>query len=346
MSFRTGALFYPVLAGLVLLVVVFSRANNALNPEITYYAGHDGDFDIYREDIYRGIAVNLTHNPGEDSRPAWSPDGRQMVFYSHRGGRIDLYIMNAEGQGVRRLVESGGADPYPAWSRDGQWIAFASLQPRLTGIYRVHPDGSDLKRLTDFRASLIAWSPDSQRIAFISDCDNNCDIYLMNADGSHLRQLTKSGEFDVFPVWSPDSQRMAFMSNRDGNLEVYVMDADCDETLHLTGCDAYRLTNNRGFDGFPDWSPDGRQIAFSSDRDGNLEIYTLPADCYLQAAGCPEGTRLTRQQGNDVGVAWSPDGSQLIFMSGLDIEVMNADGSGLRRLAHAVSRGQALLWRP
>jgi TolB protein len=180
----------------------------------------------------------------------------------------------------------------------------------------------------------------------MSDCGNNCDIYLMNADGSGLRRLTDDGNYDVFPAWSPDGKQIAFMSNRDGNLEIYVMDVSCKETIQFSGCRAYRLTNNRGFDGFPDWSPDGKEITFSSDRDGNFEIYTLPADCYKQTQGCPPGIRLTNRSDSDVEPIWSPDSQQIAFVSAADVYVMNADGSGLRRLARGVMRDQFLLWRP
>jgi Tol biopolymer transport system component len=334
------------LAVLLLALLFASRALASGSPEISYFAGHDGDFEIYLLDINRAMSTNLTHNAGEDTRPAWSPDGSQLAFYSHRSGRTDLYVMNADGSGVRRVVASGGPGAYPAWSWDGQWIAFASIQPVTGGIYRVHPDGTDLQRLTYSRASLVAWSPDSQRIAFTSDCDNNCDIFIMNADGSNVRQLTRSGVFDVYPVWSPDSRQIAFMSNRDSNLEVYVMDADCDETAQFEGCTAYRLTHNGGFDGFPDWSPDGRWIAFSTDRDGNFEIYALPADCYRLPDGCPPGRRLTTRDASDVGAVWSPDSSQLAFESASDAYVMDADGSHIRLVAHSIARGQALTWRP
>src|SRR6185295_10901013 len=114
----------------------------------------------------RALAANMTHNPGEDTLPVWSPDGQQIIFYSHRSRRTDLYIMNANTLNLRRLIDSGGPGAYPAWSSDGQWIAFASIKTPAGGIYRVRPDGSGLRHLTDLRASLLIWSPDSQRIAF------------------------------------------------------------------------------------------------------------------------------------------------------------------------------------
>ena len=92
-----------------------------------------------------------------------------------------------------------------------------------------------------------------------------------------------------------------------------------------------RLTNNNANDGFPDWSPDGQQIAFESDRDGNWEIYVMGAD----GSGV---TRLTNNDAIDGFPDWSPDGQQIAFESDRDgdweIYVMGADGSGVTRLTN------------
>ena len=120
-------------------------------------------------------------------------------------------------------------------------------------------------------------SPDGRKIAFTSARDGYNAIYVMNADGSEQRRLTRNKWADGFPAWSPDGHRIAFTSTRDGNAEIYVMSAD--------GSDQRRLTRNPADDGVgylgwssSAWSPDGREIAFASQRDGNDEIYVMNAD--------------------------------------------------------------------
>ncbi len=80
----------------------------------------------------------------------------------------------------------------------------------------------------------------------------------------------------------------------------------------------------------PAWSPDGRKLAFVSDRDGNSEVYVMNADGSGQR-------NLTRNAAFDADPSWSPDGRKLAFVSNRDgsyrVHVMNADGSGQRRLA-------------
>ena len=96
---------------------------------------------------------------------------------------------------------------------------------------------------------------------------------------------------------------IAFSSGRDGDFEIYSMDAD--------GSRQYRLTNSPGFDGYPDWSPNGSKIAFYSTRDGNSEIYSMNADGSNQ-------TRLTNDPGTDLEPVWSPDGGKIAFSSNRD----------------------------
>ena len=117
-----------------------------------------------------------------------------------------------------------------------------------------------------------------------------------------------------------------------GSFDLFVMNAD--------GSGLRNLTRHAGSDMSPSWSPDGRQIVFQTDRDGNQEISVMNAD--------GSGLRnLTRNPGPDRDPAWSPDGRQIAFYSrrdeGIGVFVMNTDGSGVRLLAQ---NGLAPAWSP
>ena len=154
------------------------------------------------------------------------------------------------------------------------------------------------------------------------------------AIGDHLLELlhgkSRPGGDVQTPAWSPDGRKLAFVSRRDGNSEIYVMNAD--------GSEQENLTREPANDSHPSWSRDGRKLVFVSRRDGNSEIYVMNAD--------GSGLRnLTRTPSDDLDPAWSPDGRAIAFVQkkcvpsrpcGTAFEtylyVVNADGSGLRRL--------------
>ncbi|MBN8618963.1 MAG: PD40 domain-containing protein [Anaerolineae bacterium] len=319
-------------------------------PELLFMAAPRGTADLFRLDVNRALVVNITRSPDDDTHPAWSPDGQYLAYYTRQAGRIDLHRMSAIGADSHRLAETGAAGAYPVWSPDGHWIAFSSARQETAGVYRLRPDGTGLTRLTNRMTVALFWSPDGQYILFLADCDSNCDLFLMHADGSNLRRLTRNGNIDAYPVWSPDSRRVAFVSNRSLSFDLYLLEIDCDDSA-FGGCPVHRLTENRQSDSFPAWSPDGRFIAFASDRTGDYEIHLLEAGCYRQPGGCAEQTtRLTTRPGTDIVPLWSPAGDSLLFLSAVgstfDLNQLTLSTGAVRRLYARTLRDGIVIWRP
>ena len=198
-------------------------------------------------------------------------------------GRGQLYVVNADGSGLRNLGRIAGPALFASqlvWSPDGRTIYF--------GRYLVSTDGSGARKLP-YIPLIAVWSPDGRQIAFVGNratglpgpgarFKDDSEIYVMNADGSGTRRLTHNVGYDGEPAWSPDGRKIAFQSKRravrgvvgGSNGEIYVMNAD--------GSGKRNLTRNPAQDGSPSWSPDGRRIAFVSNRDGRLEAHVMNAD--------------------------------------------------------------------
>ncbi len=200
----------------------------------------------------------------------------------------ELFIANGDGSGERKLNSGGNMDYDAMFSTDGKWIVFTSERNGSANIYRIHPDGSGLERLTD-------------------------------DDG-----------FDDQASLSPDDNQLAFVSTRvSGTNNIWILDIKTRKARNLTGVPALQAAAGK-MDGFfrPSWSPDGKWIAFSSDRgtDFKRHKFPLPGFEHIQAASIyviqPNGTGLRKltPEGEMAGSPkWSADGKQVVFY-GLDAE--------------------------
>ena len=317
-----------ILASVVVLSLTPLMVAIDAQAQIAFVSDRDRNDEIYVMDDDGKNQRNLTNHPSDDYAPSWSPDGTRIVFMSDRDGHVpkggvlpnfEIYVMDADGGNQQNLTNDPSHDISPAWSPDGKRIAFTS--------YR---DGHD---------DAIHGRP-------------TAEIYVMDDDGGNQQGLTNDLNDDRHPSWSPDGKRIAFSSERDGHFiadfigefeitssEIYLMDAD--------GGNQQRLTENRKNDWFPSWSPDGKRIAFSSDRKGNFvnfEIYVMDADGgNLQ--------RLTENRVDDEDPSWLTDGKRIAFWSdkkgdfkNYEIYVMDADGGNPQNLTNHLRNDVSPAW--
>ncbi len=218
-------------------------------------------------------------------------------------------------------------------------ILFSSMRDHLTmEIYSMNVDGTGIVRLTSNTAidGGAVWSRDRTKIAFVSSRHGNLEIYTMNADGSNVIRRTVNSALDISPSWSPDGTRLVFASDRSphgGNFEIYTMRVDGTGQ----GTEVFRRTNHAKTDMSPTWSPVSNAIAFTSERTGNSDIWTMTIAPTTNAIGTSLANR-TNNARTDALPAWSPNGSRIAFSSdrsphsgNFEIYSMTASGSDLKR---------------
>lgn len=221
-------------------------------------------------------------------------------------------------------------------------IAMLSSHGGPSELYILDPDTRAMRSLTPGIGYVRqpVWSPDGQRLAFVADSIGvmNSDVYVVNADGTGLTNLTPFGDtsYEETPAWSSDGTQVAFMrwNSTDNNADIFVVDAD--------SSNMQQITNSPDWEAMPVWIPQTDRIAFIVST-AAWEVHTINAD------GTDRDVFI-QSPGNDNQLTWSPDGSQVAFVStrdGIDeIYLLNADGSNLRRLTHNSEMETMPAWSP
>jgi len=274
---------------------------------------------------------------------SWSPDAKQVVYE-----RI------LEPAATEHLVPTASRDPefelllsepFPSFSPDGKQLLYSQyggkgVSTSDTSVQIMNADGSGKKPLFH-REGLSAfnsvWAPTGDMIAFCvgryfrAPGLPSSQIALIKADGSGYREIAEEGVNNGFPSWSPDGKRLVYKRGKQ-----LVIQSIADGKITP-------LTDGSHWDNFPQWSPKGDVIMFTTDRDGDFELYTIH----------PDGSathRITNVAGNDAHSIWSNDGEWIVFSSGRkgfkdemalydsvpqpygEIFAMRADGSDVRQL--------------
>jgi Tol biopolymer transport system component len=218
--------------------------------------------------------------------PCFSPQGDKIAYISDQDGRAGIYIISSiDGHRIKHLVKG---------EQNAQFEAM---------------------HLAWFRGGL-SWSPDGKKLTFAAKSTTGDKLYVVRVDnGKILKKLEFPMDGIYYPSWSPASDKIAFCGLKDGQSDLYVADiADS----HNVAYSLERLTDDQYDDREPEWSPDGRELVFVSDRPagedqsgldtmyfGRYRLFSM--DPVSGSIGCltPEETMVSRPSWSPKGIAYT-----------------------------------------
>jgi Tol biopolymer transport system component len=292
--------------------------------------------------------------------PAWSPDGRELAYVQDRV----IYTRALAGGTPRKVAVSAGNPHSLAWSPDGAWIAFVSGNPAFT--YGESPLGSSVNlgnvapssiwvgpvsggqsvRVTDERSLNVSpvWMPYGRELLFVSNRDGSRDIYRVSLDRSRSPavgpvRLTTGLNAHTISI-SADGRRLAYaLFTQNAN----VWSIRISESGPISAAEAEPVTTGtQTIEGIA-ISPDGRWLAFDSDRNGNQDIYKV-------AVTGGEPIQLTNSPEDDFVSTWSADGREIALHSYREgtrrVRVISAEGGAPHEVAQSPPNQRSPGWAP
>jgi dipeptidyl aminopeptidase/acylaminoacyl peptidase len=283
-----------------------------------------------------------------------SPDGHRIAYsvtMRDRPGRPwgQLWIMDVDSKKPVRLggeKDSGGG---PLWSPDGKRLAFDGHQGEKSGLFVVRPDGSDVTLLASPEGTNsplpstgkeFTWSPDGKQLAFIS-----------STPGAEAAEASGDPMVITRYLYKPDAGEGMTRFNDNLRLHIFVVDVSTKQVRQLTQgiFDEHSI----------DWSPDGKEILFASNREPNQDEF-FNYDIFALKVSDSSIRRLTATEYNEYEPLWSPDGKRIVFrgtrrgltdrettMEDTHVWVMNADGSERREIGAVLDNRQGVpRWSP
>jgi eukaryotic-like serine/threonine-protein kinase len=305
----------------------FEVAGGVLSPDSSKLAliyNHLGLYVVGLSSDYKpeGEPKLLTPPDWRIVSPAWTPDGKEILFIrsvvnANIGGNTAMYRVAVDGGEPQRVSFAGDNPWFLAIARRGNRMAFTRLH-RDTNIYRValQPNGMIHEAAQAFisssrRDDSAFYSPDGSHIAFVSDRTGPLEIWVSTADGKDPVQLTAAPDWAEVgdPQWSPDGGRIAYNARPTAAsaLNVFIVSA--------SGGTPQPLTSDSANDARPTWSRDGRWVYFASERGGGV------SNIWKVASSGGPATQVTRNGG--FFALESPDRKWLYF---------TAQGGMLRRM--------------
>ena len=346
-------------------------------------AGYGAQRDIFLRGVADGTPIRLTNTPEDEMAPAWSPDGQSIAFVRSVANAPCEILIAPVPQGQPRVVGRCSVDAATrlAWTRDGELLL--SDRPTRNAVRRIRALNPGTGRMRDVSTPPPNSLGDSDpivthrgdRLAFRRFFSYGVgDLYTAEVSGAGQQALTRNGWKALGYAFTADDRSLIFSSNRNGDSGLWSVDVErpakpvslslgllpfgrlssdqhgllvAEASDYVSNLFAWRagaapvaLTNGNTNDWDPDLSSTG-QLTFISNQNGGSDIWVKRNE------GAP--TRLTDLKANTVfSPRWSPDGRSIAFIAArdrhTDVYLINADGSGLRKVTSDGAARDELAW--
>lgn len=273
-----------------------------------------GPNELWTVNIATGSSQLLTK--GDIQQPQWSPNGGRIVYRRNTFGSLDIATMTTLGKNVVLVTNDNFTDWNPRWSPDGKFLYFTSNRGGSYNIWRVRIDEETGKVLADpepvttgtsISPENLSISRDGRQLAYSSYIESyiiqkiSFDPVAEKVVGSPT-SVTKGTYCDVHP----DGNWLAFDNRSVSNPEARVI-----SVIGVDGTNFKQITDSMYRDRHPKWSPDGKKIAFRSNRSGEIQIWIMNPD----GSNLKQLTYGKHDAGTGV-VVWSPDSKKIAWCAG------------------------------
>lgn len=229
--------------------------------QIAFSGTGTGNKEIYVSDFDGHNLRQITNHKSITISPTLSLSGDKMLYTNFQDSGTVLLMRDMINGSITKVSDKKGLNIAAAWRPGGQEIALTLTISGNPDIYTINLEGKILKRLTSNWGIDVspAFSPDGKKMAFVSNRSGSPQIYILDIKNNEVERLTYEGNYNTSPVWSK-LDRIAFTGSSNGNFDIYTISPD--------GGGLRRLSKDQGNNEDPCWSPEGRYIAFSSNRNG------------------------------------------------------------------------------
>ena len=275
----------------------------------------------------------------------WSPDGKQLavVDSSSPDGLSEIYLVSPDTGEKKRLMPTPAqfnGDRGAKFSPDGRWVAFTrSANFAVDDVYVAPATGGEPRRLTHDGHQLagITWTSDGRDVIFSSNRGGSYGLWRISIDGGAPEPLPGAGENAFQPSVSGQGGRLAYVYDK---ADTNVWRAPGPKAAGKGGTPTRLIASTRG-EGSPRYSPDGKRIAFASDRTGGTEVWVCDGEGQNQM-------QLTDFGGHAGSPRWSADGRWIGFDArpegSSDVYVVGSEGGSPRRLTTEPSADIMPVW--